>query len=750
MGSEISPRTRSLFLIPFHVKITVLVSLVVIGTVSAVAWKTRAMVLKDKLGFLADAAMKQTAPLKRLVDERLNEEKNKLTAIASSHGTKAVKNGDFEIVSLVQNAPAGQWTPMWVEKSQKAEALPQSLETTLLKSLPYNRVKDGDTIWARLSDQNGAPVYAILLSAELKVQGTDSANQASVLPETTDYASNPSAPKKVMLVGLTRRNPLAGVTEDYIGSTNVVYIVDDKGYVASHVNRSYQGSLFSEDPLVQEIVSTKKTAASGTFEDIESRSVLGHFEKIDRTNLYAVITTPLASVQDFMDALLKTIAISALSVGAIGILLAYLVSRTNANNGSGPLVESRGTIITEPLSSVLQTPVPVTSDVAMDLRASYESFTKGCVGAINEPLLAILGHAQLAEAKTQDEEVRSHAASIEREARKVKDVLEKLGEWNKLVGAAATDDEIDLMALIASEMKHLEPSLKEEGIKLELDLHVVPRVKGSSAQIRTVIQNLVENAREALAARSPKILRVHLDLRNDAIVLVVSDNGVGMSRDVKERAFEPFFKNFVSPKRAGLGLSAVQEVSREMGGSAEIESTPGDGASVSLSFPVSASALDFFRSEQAIAIAARLNSDLHESSTVPLPPPILQTKETSKPPPVSAPPPATQTNSEAELVFQKPTMTLPKDLGFISDPSETSEIGKTVLMADTHRIEIDADDIDDEIFTSLDLHSKSMKSNPIRPPLPDPLEVLTDSTGGPGVDPSGEFKVKIRRPRARS
>jgi CheY-like chemotaxis protein len=66
--------------------------------------------------------------------------------------------------------------------------------------------------------------------------------------------------------------------------------------------------------------------------------------------------------------------------------------------------------------------------------------------------------------------------------------------------------------------------------------------------------------------------------------LEVRDSGIGMSAEVRERAFEPFFTT-KGKAGTGLGLAEVYGIVKRHRGLAEIESTPGVGATVRLVFP---------------------------------------------------------------------------------------------------------------------------------------------------------------------
>jgi signal transduction histidine kinase len=413
-----------------------------------------------------------------------------------------------------------------------------------------------------------------------------------------------------VIVGFASLDPIADVTEEYIGSTNDVFIVDDKGYVASHVNKAYLGSLFSEDPIVHEIVSTKKTAASGRFEDLESRAVLGHFEKIDRTNLYAVITTPLKSVSDFISLFNRTV----LTIGGLGCVLGllalWLFGRAPAPlEASAPWFrdaeDAPNAVIQPPGQAVAQLPAQPPSEAMPPLptaiskggerprdsvtggRAQPDGLSVGFAEAVKEPVLAILGHAQLAKAKSNVPEVKSHCESIEREARRAADIIAKLSSVSSAAESLQSTESLSLFEIVDKVIDGKMTALKEDGIAVKRDLHNVPQLRGSGEQIKLAIENFIENAREAMRKRPTKTLRVELNFDGKSICLNVSDTGVGMSRDVKARAFEPFFKGFESPGHSGMGLAFAQIAIRKLGGSCEIQSSPGEGAKFLLTFPVS-------------------------------------------------------------------------------------------------------------------------------------------------------------------
>jgi two-component system, NtrC family, sensor kinase len=114
----------------------------------------------------------------------------------------------------------------------------------------------------------------------------------------------------------------------------------------------------------------------------------------------------------------------------------------------------------------------------------------------------------------------------------------------------------------------------------------LPLIQGDATALQQVLVNLVLNARQAMDGRGEILVETDLMAGPPAQVRVtVRDTGPGIPADVLPRIFDPFFTT--KPGGTGLGLSISYGIVREHGGTVDVHSEPGRGATFVLSFPVS-------------------------------------------------------------------------------------------------------------------------------------------------------------------
>jgi signal transduction histidine kinase len=115
----------------------------------------------------------------------------------------------------------------------------------------------------------------------------------------------------------------------------------------------------------------------------------------------------------------------------------------------------------------------------------------------------------------------------------------------------------------------------------------LPPAQGVSQQIEQVLINLITNAVQALTGRSQAVVvSTFKDEQTGELVIMVTDQGQGMTQDTLARLKEPFFSTRHGSGGTGLGLSISDDIIQEHGGSLQFESEPGKGTLASIRLKV--------------------------------------------------------------------------------------------------------------------------------------------------------------------
>ena len=145
---------------------------------------------------------------------------------------------------------------------------------------------------------------------------------------------------------------------------------------------------------------------------------------------------------------------------------------------------------------------------------------------------------------------------------------------------------MDVNAVIESSLKLMGSQIENHGVDLTLDLsNALPEVWGHPHPLEQVVLNLLSNARDAVDERAEmegigydKEVYIRTRAEDDAVVIEVEDNGVGMDEMTRQRLFEPFFTTKDADRGTGLGLSIIYAIVRKHNGQIAVESEQGMGA----------------------------------------------------------------------------------------------------------------------------------------------------------------------------
>ncbi|MFL5297779.1 MAG: response regulator [Phenylobacterium sp.] len=210
--------------------------------------------------------------------------------------------------------------------------------------------------------------------------------------------------------------------------------------------------------------------------------------------------------------------------------------------------------------------------------------TGGVAHDFNNLLTVVLGNVDIMARKVEDEARRARRIDAVRQAaERGRDLTRQLLAFSRRQHLSPVSLDVNgliegfapLMRQAVGEAVTLDLVLAEDSLCVHVD----------STQLETALLNLAVNARDAM----PEGGRLTIATRRDGpfVALEVSDTGIGMSPEVRERVFEPFFTTKEVGKGSGLGLSQVYGFVRQSEGDIQLRSDLGQGTSFTLRLPAS-------------------------------------------------------------------------------------------------------------------------------------------------------------------
>lgn len=220
--------------------------------------------------------------------------------------------------------------------------------------------------------------------------------------------------------------------------------------------------------------------------------------------------------------------------------------------------------------------------------------SSGIAHDFNNILGIILGYLDIVKIGIKDNnvEVLDSLNIIEKAARDGAEIVDKIQQFSKI----KKDHEkvemlIDLIEVVDEAMKFTMPRWKTEaqskGIEYEIIKHNFTtskyRTRCNPSELREVVINIINNSIDAM----PNGGKIELSVRTDGdnVIISISDNGIGISDDVKDKVFDPFFTT-KGVKRSGLGMSLSYSIMARYGGDIKIDSCPGKGTTMHLKMPL--------------------------------------------------------------------------------------------------------------------------------------------------------------------
>ena len=221
-----------------------------------------------------------------------------------------------------------------------------------------------------------------------------------------------------------------------------------------------------------------------------------------------------------------------------------------------------------------------------DRLATIGMLAAGVAHELNEPLGNILGFAQLAKkcpgvpASAGHDMEKIEAASLH-----AREIIQKLLLFARQAPPQKT--QVNLNHVVEDGLYFFDARCAKQGIELvRLLSEDLPEIKADPGQLNQLLVNLVVNSLQSMSGEGKITVQTRFSEPN--VYLIVEDTGAGMSKEVIEKIFIPFFTTKDVGEGTGLGLPVVHGIVTAHGGSIDVDSKVGQGSRFEIRLPAAA------------------------------------------------------------------------------------------------------------------------------------------------------------------
>lgn len=219
--------------------------------------------------------------------------------------------------------------------------------------------------------------------------------------------------------------------------------------------------------------------------------------------------------------------------------------------------------------------------------AAIGQLSAGVAHELNTPLGSVLGYARLLlKDKSLGETQRGWAEIIAEQVKKSSSIIQGLLRFARQSNPAQRCLEAcRLNDMITQILPVLSTELVKRKIKLTSDLQPLPTIVADPRELEQLVLNLTMNALQAIGSKGHIQIRTrHVGSR---VVMMVEDDGPGIPERIRSRIFDPFYTTKPLGEGTGLGLSICSGIVSDLGGTIDVTSREGEGATFIVSLPAS-------------------------------------------------------------------------------------------------------------------------------------------------------------------
>jgi C4-dicarboxylate-specific signal transduction histidine kinase len=203
---------------------------------------------------------------------------------------------------------------------------------------------------------------------------------------------------------------------------------------------------------------------------------------------------------------------------------------------------------------------------------------------VGNPLMLIRGHLQFVEGSiTEDHPLRMHFEVIDRASKRIEEMSKWMLDFSRK--RSPRKEKADLGEVISDALLFIQPYFRAQYIEVRVQLEPnLPFVSLDKWQMVQAVVNLLQNAADAMADQSKRILSITARVEGSQVRVGIADTGTGIAAVNAPHIFEPFFTT-KGERGTGLGLCITRQVIQDHGGAIDVQ-TDDRGTTFVISLPL--------------------------------------------------------------------------------------------------------------------------------------------------------------------
>ena len=201
---------------------------------------------------------------------------------------------------------------------------------------------------------------------------------------------------------------------------------------------------------------------------------------------------------------------------------------------------------------------------------------------LNNPLVGVIGLGEAIQEEQNPVQIKEYAQNIVQHGKRMASII------RDFTGQASSQlkgqlGKVNINEQLEHTLTTMQDPTKDTTLEIQRTYQPLPLISANPYELNQAFVNIITNAVQAMKGKGK--LEISTLAENHEIKVIIQDDGPGISRHRLSKIFDPFFTTKEQGEGAGLGLTIARRIIQKYGGTIQIESQEGRGATCQITFP---------------------------------------------------------------------------------------------------------------------------------------------------------------------